>query len=101
MVSEPDPVLARRARIARVVRYAQRAGYATLIVAVVSFVIAAATDFPALAVDLSIAALVGAILILPVPIVLGYGVRAAEREERETRGGGRRKAGARDGDNEG
>jgi hypothetical protein len=24
---------------------------------------------------------------LPVPIVLGYGVRAAEREEREARGG--------------
>jgi hypothetical protein len=87
VVSEPDPVLARRARIARVVRYGQRAGYAALIVAVVSFVVAAATDFPAVAVDLSIAALVAAIVILPVPIVLGYGVRAAEREERPRRYG--------------
>ena len=43
-MSGPDPVLARRARIARVVRYGQRAGYGALIVAVVSFVIAAATD---------------------------------------------------------
>lgn len=84
-MSEPDRVLARRARIARVVRYGQRAGYAALLVAVVSFVIAAATDFPALAVDVSVAALVAAIVILPVPIVLGYGVRAAEREEREAR----------------
>jgi hypothetical protein len=82
---EPDPVLARRARIARVVRYGQRAGYAALLVAVVSFVVAAATDFPAAAVDLSIAALVAAIVILPVPIVLGYGVRAAERDERQER----------------
>ena len=82
-MSEPDPVRARRARIARVVRYAQRAGYAALAVSVVSFVVAAATDFPALAVDLSVAALVVGIVILPVPIVLGYGVRAAEREERE------------------
>jgi len=82
-VSEPDPVVARRARIARVVRYGQRAGYAALLVAVVSFVVAAATDFPALAVDISVAALIAAIVILPVPIVLGYGVRAAEREERE------------------
>ena len=82
-MSEPDPVLARRARIARVVRYGQRAGYAALLVAVVSFVVAAATDFPAVAVDISVAALVAGIVILPVPIVLGYGVRAAEREERE------------------
>ena len=84
-MNEPDPVVARRARIARVVRYGQRAGYAALLVAVVSFVIAAATDFPAVAVDISIAALVAGIVILPVPIVLGYGVRAAEREEREAR----------------
>ena len=84
-MSDPDPVLARRARIARVVRYGQRAGYAALLVAVVSFVVAAATDFPAVAVDISVAALVAAIVIMPVPIVLGYGVRAAEREEREAR----------------
>ena len=84
-MSEPDPVVTRRARIARFVRYGQRAGYAALLVAVVSFVVAAATDFPAVAVDISVAALVVAIVILPVPIVLGYGVRAAEREEREER----------------
>jgi hypothetical protein len=85
VVSDPDPVRARRARIARFVRYAQRAGYAALAVSVVSFVVAAATDFPALAVDLSVAALVVGIVILPVPIILGYGVRAAEREERQSR----------------
>ncbi len=84
-MSEVDPVRARRARIARIVRQARHAGYAALAVSVVSFAVAAATDFPALAVDLSIAALVAAIVILPVPIVLGYGVRAAEREDRERR----------------
>ena len=84
-MSEPDPVRTRRARIARVVRYGQRVGYAALAVAVVSFVAAAATDFPALAVDLSVAALVVGIVVLPVPIVLGYGIRAAEREERQRR----------------
>ena len=84
-MSDADPVLAKRARIARVVRYGRRAGYAALVVSVVSFVVAAATDFPAVAVDISIAALVAAIVILPVPIVLGYGVRAAEREDRRRR----------------
>ena len=87
-MSDADPVLARRLRIARVARYGKRVGYAALAVAVVSFVVAAATDFPALAVDLSVASLVVAIVVLPVPIVLGYGIRAAEREEREGRGGG-------------
>lgn len=84
-MSGDDPIRARRARIARIVRHARHAGYAALVVSVVSFAVAAATDFPALAVDLSIAALVAAIVILPIPIVLGYGVRAAEREERQRR----------------
>ena len=84
-MSTDDPVRARRARIARAVRHARHVGYAALLVSVVSFAVAAATDFPALAVDLSIAALVAAIVILPIPIVLGYGVRAAEREERKAR----------------
>lgn len=84
-MSDVDPVLAKRARIARAVRLGRRAGYAALVVSVVSFFVAAATDFPAVAVDISIAALVAAIVILPLPIVLGYGVRAAEREERERR----------------
>jgi hypothetical protein len=84
-VSDPDPVRTRRARIARVVKYGKRVGYAALVVSVVSFVVAAATDFHTVAVDMSVAALVVAIVVLPVPIVLGYGVRAAEREERQSR----------------
>ena len=83
---EPDPVLARRARISRVVTLAQRVGYFALAVAVITFVIAFVTGFPSWLVTITIAALVAAIVILPLPIVFGYGVRAAEREER---GGGR------------
>lgn len=85
MVNDPDPVRARRARIARIVSRARQAGYLALLVSMVSFVVALATDFPAFWVNLSVGALVAACLILPVPIVLGYGVRAAEREDRERR----------------
>src|SRR5262245_12491405 len=85
LVNRPDPVRARRARIARVARYGQRVGNAALAVAVVSFVVAAGRSFPAPAVDLSVAARGVAIVVLPVPIVLGYGIRAAEREERPRR----------------
>jgi len=80
---DPDPVVVRRARIARAVAVAKRVGYLLLVVAVVGFVVAVATGFPDWAVTLTIVALVGACVILPVPIVLGYGLRAAEREERQ------------------
>ncbi len=77
-----DPVAARRVRIARLVKVAQRVGYGALLVAIVAFGIGALSDFPTWAVTLTIVALVSGIVILPIPIVLGYGVRAAEREER-------------------
>lgn len=77
-----DPVLRRRARVARLVRIGQRTGYGCLVLAIVAFGVGAATGFPGYAVRLSVAGLVGACVILPVPIVLGYGVRAAERDER-------------------
>jgi hypothetical protein len=85
MVSPPDPVATRRARIARVVRLAKRIGYLALLVAIVAFVVSAVAGFPGWAVGVTIGGLVVAIVVLPVPIVLGYGIRAAEREER---GGG-------------
>jgi hypothetical protein len=85
VVSEAsDPVRARRARIAGLVKFAQRVGYAALLVAVAAFAVALIADFPGWAVTLTVVALVAAIVILPVPIVLGYGVRAAEREERRS-----------------
>ena len=55
-------------------------------IAMVAFIAAFAADFPTSLVTVTVVALVLAIVILPVPIVFGYGVRAAEREER---GGGR------------
>jgi len=82
---ESDPVLVRRARIASRVRTAKRIGYAALLVAIVAFAIAAATSFSGPAVVVAVVGLAVAFVVLPIPIVLGYGVRAAEREDR---GGG-------------
>ena len=82
MSRDPDPVLVRRARAARLVKLGQRVGYGFLLLAIVAFAVGAATDFSGWAVTTSIIGLVGACVILPVPIVVGYGVRAAERDER-------------------
>lgn len=78
-----DPVIERRARIARLVKLGTRVGYGALLVAMVAFGIGVATDFASIWVTVTIVGLVVAIVVLPVPMVLGYGIRAAEREERE------------------
>ncbi|MBM3673646.1 MAG: hypothetical protein FJW88_01640 [Actinobacteria bacterium] len=80
-----DPVVTRRTRIARVVVLAKRIGYLALLGAIAAFVLGAITGFPTWTVAIAVAGLVAATVVLPIPIVLGYGIRAAEREER---GGG-------------
>lgn len=78
-----DPVLARRARIARFVAVGKRIGYLALALAILAFFVGAATQFPTWTVAVSIAGLAVSSVVLPIPIVLGYGVRAAQREDRE------------------
>ncbi len=83
---DDDPVLQQRRRIARLVKIGKRIGYSALLVAIVVFFVGLATDFPAWTVDVVVAGLVVSIVVLPAPIVFGYGIRAAEREERGGRG---------------
>jgi hypothetical protein len=78
-----DPVVHRRARIARWVGLGKRVGYGLLLLAVVAFVVAAIAGFPNGVVTLTVVALIAACIVLPAPIILGYGLRAAEREDRE------------------
>jgi hypothetical protein len=77
-----DPVLAKRARIARWVALGKRVGYLALLVAIIAFFVGVVADFPEWVVAVSVTGLVLACVILPLPIVFGYGVRAAEREDR-------------------
>jgi hypothetical protein len=76
-----DPIRERRARIARQVAIGKRVGYTLLLVGIVMFFVSLIAGFPAWAVVTTIVALVASFVILPIPIVLGYGVRAAERED--------------------
>ena len=78
-----DPVVARRERIARFAALGKRIGYIALGVAVVAFFIGAATAFPTWTVGVSIGGLAVSCAVLPIPIVLAYGVRAAAREDRD------------------
>ncbi len=78
-----DPVRARREQVARWTRLANRAGYVLLALAVVLFFVALATGFTGAMATLVLVALVGACVLLAPSIVLGYAVKAAEREDRE------------------
>ena len=82
MVADDDPVRARRARIGRLVALGQRIGYALWLVAIVVFVVGAATRFRPAMVTVVITCLAAGSALLAPSIVISYGVRAAEREDR-------------------
>lgn len=78
-----DPVRARRAQVAKWTLLANRVGYLFMALAVSAFVMAFALGFKGVIVTIVTASLViGSILLAP-SIVLGYAVKAAEREDRE------------------
>ena len=85
MVVSTDPVRARRARMVRLAAGAKRAGYALFLVAVLAFAAGAARrDFgPPVITIVAVALGVGSLLLAPA-IVIGYGVRAADREDRRS-----------------
>ena len=82
---QQDPVLTRRARVAKLTETGQRVGYALFALAIVLFVIAATTNFSRPLVAGITACLVIGSLVLAPAIVFAYAVKAAEREDREDR----------------
>ena len=78
-----DPVLRRRAQIARLVSIGQRVGYSLFALAVVAFGVGFAAGFTTtVVVIIEICLLIGSLLLAPA-IVFGYAVKAADRDDRE------------------
>ena len=76
-------MLVRRRQMARGADLAQRAGYALFGLAVVLFVIGFAVGLTgAVVTSILVAMVLGSLLLAPA-IVVGYAVKAAEREDRE------------------
>jgi hypothetical protein len=78
-----DPVLAKRARIARWVAIGQRVGYGLFGLACVAFVVGFVVGFETWITTLVAASIIVGSLVLAPAIVFGYGVRAADRADRE------------------
>ena len=78
-----DDILDQRARVARMVGTGKRVGYSLWLVAMVLFFVLFFTNFDGPFVAVVVACLIiGSIILLPA-IVMGYAVRAADREDRE------------------
>jgi hypothetical protein len=77
---ERDPVLVRRAQIARLAALGQRIGYALFGIAIVLFIVGYVTEYSSVLVTLIVACLIVGSLVLAPAIVAAYGVKAAERE---------------------
>lgn len=78
-----DPVRARRQQVARWTLLANRVGYLFVALAVATFIIGFAISFNGAVATIVIVSLVIGCLLLAPSIVLGYAVKAAEREDRE------------------
>jgi hypothetical protein len=78
-----DPVRARRQQVARWTRLANRVGYLFFAIAIVTFVVGFIVSFNgAVSAIVVTSMIIGSVLLAPA-IVLGYAVKAAEREDRE------------------
>jgi hypothetical protein len=77
-----DPVRARRARAAHYSALGKRIGYSLLLVAIVAFVAGAIAGFSSAYVTVVVACIGVASALLAPAIVIAYGVKSAEREDR-------------------
>ncbi|MEA3186137.1 MAG: hypothetical protein QOJ74_2614 [Ilumatobacteraceae bacterium] len=78
-----DPVRARRQTVARWTRLANRVGYLCFAIAIVTFVIGFIVSFNGAVSTVVIGAMIVGSALLAPAIVLGYAVKAAERDDRE------------------
>ena len=82
-VPRTDPVRERRAQIARWTVLANRLGYLLLAIAIALFVIAFAVGFSSTMATVVIVSMIVSFALLVPSIILGYAVKAAERDDRQ------------------
>ncbi|MGH9243986.1 MAG: hypothetical protein ACRD29_06660 [Acidimicrobiales bacterium] len=78
---EADPVRARRERIAVAARVGQRIGYGLFVVSLGLLVVGIAFGFTPVVAAATTACLVGGSVVLAPAIIVGFAVRAAERDD--------------------
>ena len=83
MRAPKDPVLERRRRMARLAAAGRRTGYSLYLLSLAVFVIGLLAGFNDTLATLAAIALVAGSVVLAPAIIIGYGVRAADRADRD------------------
>lgn len=83
MSEHSDPVLERRRRIGAWANTGQKLGYGLYVLSLAAFLAGLATGFGTVAAVVATIALIAGSVILAPAIIVGYGVRAADRADRE------------------
>jgi hypothetical protein len=83
VTAENDPVRARRRQVALWTRRANRLGYLCFGVAIITFVVGFIVSFNGTVSAIVVASMIVGSALLAPAIVLGYAVKAAERDDRE------------------
>ena len=78
-----DPVLEKRERIRSQVKLGKRVGYSLMIISIVSMFLCIPLGWPAYLTITSMVTFTLSCIILPLPIVFGYGIKSAEKEDRK------------------
>jgi membrane-bound ClpP family serine protease len=81
--SSNDPVRSRRQQISRINNAANRLGYLLWAIAMVCFVAAFVVGFKGLLVNVVTACIIAGSILLAPSIIIGYAVKAAERDDLE------------------
>jgi membrane-bound ClpP family serine protease len=81
--SSNDPVRSRRQKISRINNAANRLGYLLWAIAMVCFVAAFVIGFKGIIVNMVIACIIAGSILLAPSIIIGYAVKAAERDDLE------------------
>lgn len=82
-VQEIDPVLIKREIIRKRVRVSKTIGYSLLLISIVSVFACLPLKWPAYLVWIAMITFTLSCVILPLPIIFGYAIKAAEREDKK------------------
>ena len=83
MTGSDDPVLERRQRLARLARTGRRLGYSLYGVSLAAFIAGFLIGFTAAPATVAAITLVAGSVLLAPSIIIGYGVSAADRADRD------------------
>lgn len=82
-MTDVDPVLAKRESIRKKVSLFKKIGYGLMLISIAAFFACIAIGWPLWLTWVAIASFTASCIILPLPIIFGYAITAAEKEDRK------------------